>query len=146
MDHNPFPQFGHGDQSYQAAGQIDGVRRLVDEFYHIMETAEEFHHIRNMHPENIEVSRDKLTLFLTAWLGGPRMYGEKYGPIRIPIAHRHLDISETERDNWLACMYRALQNLNYPKDFTAYLIQQLAVPAERCRLVSEARQEHEKNA
>jgi hemoglobin len=68
------PQYGVGDASYQAAGGEVGIRKLVDDFYDVMEQRPEAQKIRKMHPADLTVSRDKLTLFLCGWLGGPRSY------------------------------------------------------------------------
>jgi len=125
--------YGQEDATYQAAGEYEGIKQLVDDFYDIMSELTESQHIREMHPTDLEVSRDKLTRFLCAWTGGPRLYREKYGPISIPQAHSHLTIGSQERDAWLMCMKKALAKQNYPQDFQEYMITQLAVPAERCR-------------
>ncbi|MDC9727853.1 MAG: group II truncated hemoglobin [Methyloprofundus sp.] len=127
-------QFGTFDASYEAAGKEVGVRKLVDEFYRQMETLTEGQHIRAMHKEDLGTIKDKLALFLMGWLGGPRLYPDKYGSISIPQAHQHLVINEQERDAWLLCMKEALKVQDYSDDFKQYLIQQLAIPAERIRL------------
>jgi hemoglobin len=128
--------YGTLDSSYKAAGEEAGIRKLVDEFYQQMETLKQGQHIRAMHKEDLDVIKDKLSLFLMGWLGGPRKYSEKYGRISIPMAHQHLIIGEEERDTWLFCMNEALKHQNYSDDFKQYLINQLAIPAERIRQVS----------
>ena len=127
------PTYGTKDASFQAAGGEQGIRRLVDAFYDEMESAEYAATIRGMHPEELTLSRDKLSLFLCGWLGGPRLYAEKYGGISIPSAHAHLDIGLAERDAWLACMRTAIDKQDYAADFKQYLLEQLAIPAERVR-------------
>ena len=89
-----------------------------------------------MHPADLTVSRDKLARFLCGWMGGPRRYREKYGPITIPGAHAHLGVTAKERDQWLACMAKALAARDYPDSLVDYLLTQLAVPAERIRQVN----------
>ena len=125
--------YGTQDASYQAAGQFEGLQKLVDAFYDFMDTLPEAKRIRDMHPQDLTESRDKLARFLAAWTGGPKLFHEKYGPISIPAAHSHLDIGEAERDAWLLCMEKALAQQPYADDFKHYLLTQLAVPAERCR-------------
>jgi len=134
-DANLKPVYGQDDASFQAAGQQAGIRKLVDDFYDVMDQHNEADKIRKMHPVELEESRDKLALFLCGWLGGPRLFSEKYGAISIPRAHSHLRIGSTERDAWLLCMEEALKSQPYADDFKAYLLVQLAVPAERCRTV-----------
>ena len=126
-------QYGVKDASFQAAGQEAGVRQLVDAFYHEMDTLPEAKLIRDMHPKDLEESRDKLARFLCGWLGGPKLFQAKYGKIRIPLAHRHLAIGPSERDAWLLCMEHALQKQSYNPLFKKYLLEQLFVPAEGSR-------------
>jgi hemoglobin len=125
--------YGHEDLSFQAAGGLEGVKQLVDDFYDAMEALPQARTVRDMHSPNLDESRDKLTRFLTGWLGGPKLFSEKYGPIRIPVAHRHLSIGPAERDAWLACMQVAVNKQAYSQDFRDYLMAQLYVPAERSR-------------
>ncbi|WP_020679855.1 group II truncated hemoglobin [Marinobacterium rhizophilum] len=127
------PRYGDGDTSYQATGGIAGIRRLVDAFYDQMESLPEAAEIRALHPRNLDESRDKLSCFLSGWLGGPKLYREKYGPISIPAAHAHLGIGSQERDAWLLCMEKALDQQSWPEGFKHYLLRALSVPAERCR-------------
>ncbi len=134
--------YGVEDGSFRAAGEYEGVKALVDAFYDAMDTLPEARKIRAMHPQDLTESRDKITRFLCGWLGGPRLYREKYGPIAIPRAHAHLPIAEPERDAWLACMEEALKTQNYSDDFKEYLLTQLFVPAERCRVASQALSQH----
>lgn len=128
-------RFGHLDHSYQAAGQLDGIRQLVDDFYHAMDNLPRAKRIRDMHPTDLTVSRDKLTLFLCVWLGGPRLFADKYGAISIPQVHSHLDVVEDDKLAWLECMQQAIDQQAYSVDFGDYLITQLGVPAVRVEQV-----------
>lgn len=122
-------RYGYQDTSFKAAGAEDGLRRLCTNFYHIMSTLEEAKHIRSMHEDNIEVMIDKLTLFLSMWLGGPRSYREKYSKLGMPQVHAHLVINEAERDAWLLCMDQALDESDFAPDFIQYLKEQFRYPA-----------------
>lgn len=126
-------KYGDGDASFQAAGGIEGIRRLVDCFYDQMIQAPEAKTIFAMHSDDLTLSRDKLARFLCGWLGGPKLYREKYGSIGIPRAHNHLDIGPSERDAWLFCMEKALDQQPYDPAFKRYMLEQLFVPAERSR-------------
>jgi hemoglobin len=130
-------QYGDGDATFQAAGGEAGIRQLVEDFYQVMGSNLDYARIFNWHPDDIELSIDKLARFLCGWMGGPRRYSEKYGPINIPGAHRHLGVTEVERDQWLNCMAEALEMQDYPAALKVYLREQLAVPAERIRIASQ---------
>lgn len=133
LENNDQRPYGVEDASYQAAGGEAGIRSLVDGFYDAMDRLPEAAKIRAMHPEDLTISKDKLARFLCGWLGGPKLYAEKYGSIRIPQAHSRFEIGPQERDAWLLCMEEALKSQSYVADFKKYLMEQLYVPAERSR-------------
>ena len=130
--------YGMGDATYQGVGGHDGLVQLVDDFYDAMDTLPEAQHIRKMHPKDLTESRDKLVHFLSGWMNGPQIYGDKYGAIHIPMAHQRFKVGESERDAWLLCMQFALDKNDYPQAFKTYLMQELFRPAERIRQVSQA--------
>ena len=131
------PQFGVGDASYQAAGAEAGIHRLVEDFYRIMDETSAAACVRQLYPEDLSLARDKLATFLTGWLGGPRRYAERFGPISIPQFHTRWNITPTERDAWLACMQHAIALQPYSAAFADYLLTQLRVPAERAHQASQ---------
>jgi hemoglobin len=133
VDLTPERSFGCEDASFQAAGGVDGIERLVDDFYRIMSELPAARTIRRMHPRDLSESRDKLARFLCGWLGGPKLYNEKYGAIGIPRVHAHLAIGTAERDQWLTCMTETVELQPFADDFKKYLMTQLFVPAEAVR-------------
>ena len=90
MSNSPDRPYGTGDASFQAAGGEAGIRKLVDDFFDRMGSDERFATIYDMHPDDKAMSRDKLARFLCGWLGGPKLYHEKYGSISIP-GIRHMN-------------------------------------------------------
>ena len=129
----PDENYGFKDTSYKAAGEFDGIQNLVKCFYHFMDQLPEAETIRAMHAEDLSLIDDKLTHFLCYWLGGPRHYVNKYGPVSIPRVHAHLNVGEKERDAWLLCMMKAVELQPFKPSFKKYLLEQLWVPAERIR-------------
>lgn len=130
--------FGRGsDAAYLAAGGLDGITRLVDRFYTIMDTWPEARDLRNLHAKDLTESREKLTAFLSGWMGGPNLYAERYGKMSLPMSHRHLPVDEAMKKAWLGCMAQALKDLNYPETFSKPLLERLSIPAEAMRLMSE---------
>lgn len=130
---NPAGKFGTGDASFQAAGGQDGIFTLVNNFFDRMGSDERFATIWHMHPDDKATSRDKLARFLCGWLGGPKLYSEKYGAIGIPRVHAHLPIGAAERDQWLTCMSESVAEQAFAPEFKVYLMEQLFVPAEAVR-------------
>ncbi len=126
-------QYGVGDTSFRAAGGEVGLRRLVDDFFERMGSDERFLTIHKLHPDDKSVSRDKLACFLCGWLGGPKLYQQKYGAIGIPRVHAHLAIATDERDQWLTCMGESVAEQPFAASFKTYLMEQLYKPAEAVR-------------
>ncbi|MBW9267066.1 MAG: group II truncated hemoglobin [Candidatus Thiodiazotropha sp. (ex. Lucinisca nassula)] len=58
------------------------------------------------------ISREKLFLFLSGWLGGPDLYVEKYGHPRLRARHLPFSIGIEERDQWIYCMREALSAMD----------------------------------
>lgn len=94
---------------YEKMGGEQGIRALVDRFYDLMDTLPEAARIRAMHPADLASSREKLALFLMMWSGGPRTYWELRGHPRLRARHLPFPIDAADRDAWLLCMDRALE-------------------------------------
>lgn len=100
--------------AFDLIGGESRVRELVDRFYDLMELEPEFREIRALHPASLEGSRDKLYWFLCGWMGGPNLYVERFGHPRLRARHLPFSIASRERDQWLVCMGRAMQDTEVP--------------------------------
>jgi hemoglobin len=95
-------------------GGDDGVRRLVDRFYDLVDSAPEAATIRKLHAPSLKASRDKLHLYLMYWTGGPSTYVQRNGHPQLRARHLPFSIGARERDEWLWCMDRALDAHDMP--------------------------------
>ena len=93
---------------YDLLGGESGIRRLVDRFYDLMDSASEAATVRALHAASLSASRKKLFLYLSFWTGGPQTYVEERGHPRLRQRHMPFAIGVRERDEWLWCMDRAL--------------------------------------
>lgn len=118
---------------YQLLGGEDGVRRLCEAFYDCMEQLPEAADIRRMHGEDLSGIRQKLFEFLSGWLGGPHLYAQKYGSICMTGPHRPFAIGPKERDQWLLCMDRALEQVGASEEVKSMLKQPLQAIADMIR-------------
>lgn len=128
--------YGTGGASYQAAGESPGIYKVVHRFYEHMESLPQARALRAMHAVDLTEIREKLAVFLVAWLGGPNEYRERFGPISIPGFHARFAIDEAARDAWLLCMARAVDEQSWAETFKTYFMQAISVPAERVRVAS----------
>ena len=96
---------------YRLIGGEATVRRLCQCFYELMDSVPQFATIRALHPADLQSSRDKLFMFLSGWLGGPDLYVQKVGHPMLRRRHLPFAIGEAERDQWVACMYLAMESI-----------------------------------
>lgn len=103
-----------GPTPYELMGGEERVFELVDRFYDLMDEAPEYFAIRKLHPATLDGSRQKLKWFLSGWLGGPPLYFEKIGNPMLRARHLPFPIATAERDQWLSCMYSAIEDVGVP--------------------------------
>ncbi len=108
---------------YEQLGGEPGVRELVDRFYDFMDELAEAETVRSLHATSLRASREKLFMFLSGWLGGPDLYVQKYGHPRLRARHLPFSIGQVERDQWMLCMRKALQEMAIPEELKVQLEQ-----------------------
>jgi hemoglobin len=122
---------------YQLLGGEARVRELVDRFYDYMDSLPEVKTIRALHAKSLRGSREKLFLFLSGWLGGPDLYVAKYGHPRLRQRHLPFAIGKAERDQWLLCMSRAMDDMDLDPGLRNFLEQTFWRTADHMRNRSE---------
>ena len=118
---------------YEQLGGEEKLRRLVDRFYDLMSELPEVKIVRAMHPDDLTVSRDKLFKFLSGFFGGPSLYVEEYGHPMLRARHLPFSIGEEERDQWLLCMNRAIDELVGDAELVSQLKQAFFRTADHMR-------------
>ena len=118
---------------YERIGGDSAVRRLCQTFYKIMSDTPQTELIRAMHPQDIQISEDKLHLFLSGWMGGPQLYVEKYGHPRLRGRHLPFSIGIEERDQWLYCMAQALKTMDLDQVLAEQLMSSFVQTADFMR-------------
>lgn len=96
---------------YGNMGGEQTIRLLVDRFYFYMDTLPEAQGIRAIHQPNLASANSKLFKFLSGWLGGPNLFIEEFGHPMLRARHLHFKIGESERDQWMLCMNKALEEI-----------------------------------
>ena len=106
----------HLIEAYELMGGETAVRCLVDRFYDLMDEDPDYYGIRKLHPQDLSSSRQKLFMFLCGFMGGPSLYTEKFGEPRMRTRHLPFSIGVSERDQWLACMSRAMEEVGLEQE------------------------------
>jgi hemoglobin len=96
---------------YGHIGGEQAIHSLVERFYFYMDTLPEARGIRNIHQPNLASANDKLFKFLSGWLGGPNLFVEEFGHPMLRARHFPFHIGESERDQWMLCMNKALDDI-----------------------------------
>lgn len=118
---------------YERIGGEAGVRKLTQTFYRIMSDTEQTQLIRNLHPDDISTSEEKLFMFLSGWLGGPPLFTDKFGHPRLRARHLPFSIGIEERDQWLYCMAQALKTMDLDPLFAEQLMSSFVQTADFMR-------------
>jgi hemoglobin len=108
---------------YELIGGEAMVRRLADRFYEIMDTDPGAARIRAMHGQDLAPIRQLLFEYLSGWLGGPPLYFKRPEHRCIMSAHRPYGIGDVERDEWMACMRRTMDECGLPAGMRTLLDQ-----------------------
>lgn len=109
--------------TYEKIGGDAVIGKICDRFYELMDTVPQFQGIRVMHPADLSTSRDKLYMFLSGWMGGPDLFVEKFGHPRLRGRHMHVGIGVAERDQWVACMVLAMDDVGVEKELSKKLLE-----------------------
>lgn len=129
-------EIGPSFTPYDALGR-DACESLAKRFYDHMDAHEPALvavHRRDESGERVApIVRERFTLFLVEWLGGPREYSAAHGHPRLRMRHGHVPIDEAQRDAWLRCMNAALDDPSVAADVRAYLTQRFAEVADFLR-------------
>lgn len=128
---------GFESSLYEMLGGETGLRSLVDRFYDLMDSSPEAEKIRAFHAESLKQSREKLFMFLSGWSGGPQLYVERFGHPRLRMRHLPFPIGEAERDQWLWCMNKALDESQLDPRVVEYLKLRFAEVADAMRNLAE---------
>ena len=93
---------------YQQLGGEVALRRLTRRMYELMATLPEARAARAVHPPDLANSEQKFFEFMSGWLGGPPLFEQRHGAPMLRRRHFVARIGEVERDAWLVCFERAM--------------------------------------
>ena len=118
---------------YVMIGGEPVLARLCERFYGLMAETPRFAELRALHPEDLQGSRDKLFMFLSGWLGGPDLFVQNFGHPRLRARHMPFAIGTRERDQWVACMLLAMEEVGIAEPMRERLLQSFFKTADFMR-------------
>jgi hemoglobin len=96
---------------YEAIGGEPVLRELTKRFYALMDVLPEAKACRDIHPQDMTRSQEKLFEYLSGWLGGPPLFTDKYGHPMLRYRHLPAKIGTEEADGWLLCFRQAMNEV-----------------------------------
>ena len=114
---------------YDLIGGEQAIINLVDRFYFFMDNLPEAQGIRSIHQPSLDSAKNKLFKYLSGWLGGPDLFVEEFGHPMLRARNLPFAIGESERDQWMLCMNKALDEITMDPRLKSNLqaaLQQLA--------------------
>jgi hemoglobin len=121
---DPPAKLGPETTPYDLLGGREPVVALAKAFYDAMEREEA--ELTGLHRRSETGGvhnqvRERFTLFLIGWLGGPQDYVAQHGHPRLRMRHAQVPVDERMRDAWLRSMQRALDERGVQGDLRAFL-------------------------
>jgi hemoglobin len=111
--------WGNAANPYEEIGGADGVARLSDSFYDVIE--EESPTLRAMLPTSTKNTRNKFAMYLSGWLGGPPLYEQRWGHPQLRMRHMPFSIGSVEADEWMRCMRLAMDRVDVNDHLRSFL-------------------------
>lgn len=96
---------------FEIIGGEPVLQALTERFYLLMDLEPGYAELRATHGSTLESAQQKLFWFLCGWLGGPDYFVERFGHPRLRARHMPFSIGIKERDQWVACMDQAMQEV-----------------------------------
>ncbi len=119
---------------YDHVGGMPFFERLVDGFYRRVADDPV---LLALYPDQVDLgpARERLTLFLAQYWGGPTTYSDERGHPRLRMRHAPFAIAEAERDHWLTAMRESIAELGPEPDVAAALHRYFDMAADAMRNV-----------
>lgn len=118
---------------FERLGGEAGVTELVTRFYDEMDQNSAARIIRDKHAADLAPSRQKLIEYFTGWFGGPPLFTDKYGHPKLRARHKHIEIGLKDRDEWLQCLYLALDQMALAPELRTDLLEKIEPMADHMR-------------
>lgn len=111
---------------YELIGGQKTVARLVNAFYNRVAKDPD---LSPIFPDDLTLTKEKQTLFLSQYLGGPPLYNEKYGHPMLRARHMPFPVTPTRAKAWLQCMSDAMDDVGIEGTVRDYMFERLTLTA-----------------
>ncbi len=102
---------------YEQLG-AENLQQMVNNFYDLVVEDKAISHLFTT---DMEVVKQKQTMFLTQFLGGPMLYNQTFGHPRMRMRHMPHKITGEGAMAWLNCMNQAIDKLDIDEELKTTL-------------------------
>lgn len=117
---------------YDTVGGMAFFERLIERFYASV-AADPVLLVLYPEPHDLGPARERLTLFLAQYWGGPTTYSDQRGHPRLRMRHAPFVIGDRERDHWMTAMRAAVAALDPPAAVADALLDYFTMAADAMR-------------
>lgn len=94
---------------FQRLGGNPALEAIASRLYWWMGELPEAAHVHSLHKMDMDEVHARLVAFLSRFFDGPDEYRAHYGEPMMRRRHMPIPIGPAERDAWMMCMHRSLQ-------------------------------------
>jgi hemoglobin len=111
---------------YELMGGKKTIAKLINAFY---DRVKGDPNLSPIFPEDLTLTKQKQTLFLTQFFGGPPLYSEKYGHPMLRARHMPFPVTPNRAEAWLKCMSDAMDEVGLEGIVRDYMFERLTMTA-----------------
>lgn len=105
-----------GQPPFHAIGGRDGVSKIVDRFYDLMDSVPAYQDLRTLHADDLSPMRHSLSGFLCGWLGGDSdWFAANPGKCMMTL-HARFPITAAMSDQWMSAMRQAMKDCDVEEE------------------------------
>ena len=115
---------------FEQIGGAPAIDKIVEEFFHRMETLPEARTVREMHADDLAKTKSVMKRYFSELLGGPMEFPEERGHPALRMRHAAIPIGPKERDAWMKCMGEAFESVVTDKNLCQFIEQRISKLAD----------------
>ena len=123
------PRVSPPSQEIYAAMGAENIVQMLEDFYRELERS----WLRPMFADDMVAASRKSAAFFIGLLGGPPLYHQLYGNPAMRARHMPFAIGSKERDQWVACMVLAMEEVGIEEGVRQKLLQNFFQTADFMR-------------
>jgi hemoglobin len=111
---------------YDLIGGQETMAKLINAFYDRVANDPD---LAPIFPDDLTMTKQKQTMFLTQYFGGPPLYTETYGHPMLRARHMPFPVTPKRAEAWLKCMSAAMDEVGLEGVVREFMFERLMLTA-----------------